>query len=328
VNAKPHPRTAASAAVVFRGFTLVELLVVIVILSILGSLSLAGLNVGRQRAKRDKTASTIRKLNELVLEQYESYGTRNTGGVPPSRLGRLRLMMVEEMPDNWANVPSNAADCTTSTSRAYSKYKARVSNVSQLANYQGAECLYMIITRSGFSPDALEIFRADEVGDIDKDNLNEFLDGWGNPIAFLRWAPGFSTDTTPIANLGWPAKFPAPATPRTLSPVQIADPRHHHDVLDGNVADATAFDLIPLIYSPGPDEEGNAGSSSDGYGLFTGNSSWPMNASALEVDICLSGTTKTDPLNGTLVTVLVGSPDPDDRSAYRDNITNHDLMAR
>jgi prepilin-type N-terminal cleavage/methylation domain-containing protein len=311
-----------------RAFTLVELLVVIIILSILGSLSLAGLNVGRQRAKRDKTASTIRKLDELILEQYESYASRTTGNPPPSRLGRLRLLMVEEMPDNWANVPSNLSDCTTSACRAYSRYKTRVSNAGQLASYQGAECLYMIITRSGFFPDALEAFRPDEVGDIDKDNLNEFIDGWGNPIAFLRWAPGFSTDTAPIANLGWPATFPAPATPRTLSPVQIADPRQQHDCLDANAADATAFDLIPLIYSPGPDEEGNAGSSSDGYGLFTGNSSWPMNAGALETGICVSGTTKTDPLNGLLVTVLVGSPDPEDRGAYRDNITNHDLMAR
>jgi prepilin-type N-terminal cleavage/methylation domain-containing protein len=310
------------------GFTLIELLVVLVILTILSSLTLAGLNVGRQRAKRDKTQATIRKLNDLLIDHYESYATRSTAGATTARLGKLRLMMVEEMPDNWANVRDATAACTTAACRAYVNYKSRVSDASKLQTYQSAECLYMIVSRSGLFSDAMESFRPDEVADTDKDGLKEFIDGWGNPIAFLRWAPGFSSDTVPIAPLGWPATFPLPTSPRTLSPIQVAAPQQRHDSLDTLGSDATAFELTPLIYSPGPDEEGNSGSSSSGYGIFTGDSAWPMTASALESGICISGTTKVDSSTGSTVTVLVGSPNPANNSAYRDNVTNHDIMAR
>ena len=55
------------------GFTLVEMLVVLVILSVLVSLSLAGLAGAQQRGKIEKTKSTIRKLNEIVMSHYEGY---------------------------------------------------------------------------------------------------------------------------------------------------------------------------------------------------------------------------------------------------------------
>jgi prepilin-type N-terminal cleavage/methylation domain-containing protein len=55
------------------GFTLVEMLVVVVILSVLASLSLAGLAGASLRGKIEKTKSTVRKLNEAVMPQYEGY---------------------------------------------------------------------------------------------------------------------------------------------------------------------------------------------------------------------------------------------------------------
>jgi hypothetical protein len=192
----------------------------------------------------------------------------------------------------------------------------------------------MVVAYSGFAPDVLEMFRPDEVGDVDGDNAKEFLDGWGNPIAFLRWAPGFSADTVPMDNLNlkWTSDMPLPTTPRTYSAVQFADATHYHDSMDPQNYDPSAFDLTPLIYSPGPDEAGNTNTAgSNGYGIFTGATAWPMQASALSSRICLSGTVKQDPATGTLITVLVGAPDPDnkpDPNAYRDNITNHDLIAR
>lgn len=311
------------------GFTLVELLVVMVILSILGSLTLAGLNVGRQRAKRDRTISTISKINDVIHEQYDAYATRYTAGAAASRLGQLRSLMVEELPDTWANVPASSAACTTPACRAYARYKARCTAPLELNRYQNAECLYMILSRSGFAPDAIETFRNDEVADVDKDNLKEFVDGWGNPIGFLRWAPGFSSDATPPASLGWPGSFPIPSKPRTLSPLQIADPQGRHDPLDITHTDTTAFELIPLIYSPGPDQVAISESSSDDYaGIFVGDAPWPMTGSALQSGICITGTTKLNPSSGAVVTTLIGSPTPDADEAYRDNITNHDIMVR
>ena len=263
-------------------------MVVIVIISILASLSLAGLNIGRQRSKIDATRATIRKLDEIVMDQFDSYSTR-VKGLKPAHLLAIRGTMVEEMPDNWANVRP-LANCSTSSGRAYSRYKNTTA-----PGYQGAECLYMIVTRSGFSPSALENFRANEVGDIDRDGMKEFLDGWGNPIAFLRWAPGFSSP---------------------LSALQFADVTTNHDALDVGLNDSNAFQMYPLIYSPGPDEAGNAGTTSSGYGILaTGTAGWPPESLP---SICefSDGATK------------IGGPDPANPTAYRDNITNHDFLSR
>jgi type II secretory pathway pseudopilin PulG len=49
------------------------MLVVVVILSVLVSLSLAGLAGATLRGKIEKTKSTVRKLNEAVMPQYEGY---------------------------------------------------------------------------------------------------------------------------------------------------------------------------------------------------------------------------------------------------------------
>ena len=281
------PQLTVTKRIFCRGFTLVELMVVIVIISILGSLSLAGLNIGRQRSKIDATRATIRKLDEIVMDQFDSYSTR-VKGLKPAYLLAIRGTMVEEMPDNWANVLP-LANCSTSSGRAYSRYKKSTAT----SVYQGAECLYMIVTRSGFSPSALENFRANEVGDIDRDGMKEFLDGWGNPIAFLRWAPGFSDP---------------------LSALQFADVTTNHDALDVGLNDSNAFQMYPLIYSPGPDEAGNAGTTS-GYGLATATNGWPPESLP---NICEFSDGAT----------LIGLPDPANPTAYRDNITNHDFLSR
>ena len=292
-------RSPSLNAAAETGFTLIELMVVLVILSVLASLSLAGLNVGRQRAKKDKTASTIAKLNDIILEQYEGYSTR-LKGTSRAQLGALRATMVEEMPDAWANVLSSPS---TASGRAYKNYK----QAGATSSYQGAECLFMIITRSGYAPDAIESFRPDEVGDADQDKMKEFLDGWGHPIAFLRWAPGFSA-------------FPDGTA--SYSPVQIADSVNNHDPLDlgqPTPNDSSAFAMVPLIYSPGPDEDGS--SSSSGYGLLTtGTAGWPTLPADLEQGICVRQDSSGKG--------LIGAPDPDNPKAFRDNITNHDIMAR
>jgi hypothetical protein len=149
----------------------------------------------------------------------------------------------------------------------------------------------MIITQSGVFPDFLENIRPDRVGDVDNDGAKEFLDGWGNPIAFMRWAPGFSTTTDYSVQ---------------YSPIQIADKTNRHDPLDSGDADASAFALYPLIYSAGPDGT---------YGLLEAKSGWPTALTA----ICDFMPNSSD---------RVGTPDPANPTAYRDNITNHQLIAQ
>ena len=305
-----------------RAFTLIELLVVFIIISILSSLMLAGLAGARQRAKTDKTKSTIRKIDSVIRPMFDSYRTRRVA-LPPSLLTlnrksnalsllkAKRSLMVREMPDSWDDVPENAqafnnlavsggTDLRTAPVRAYTITRiANSSNpnysLSLLKNYGSSECLFMIVTRSGFEPDALEMFRTDEVGDIDKDGENEFLDGWGRPIAFLRWAPG-KTDSL----------F-----------VQVNDSDLAHDPMDPLRQDSTAFALVPLIFSAGPDESTNApdDSAADGYGLAR-VASWSAQDLSKICDVINADNQKP------------GVPKVGNTSAYQDNITNHDLLKK
>jgi prepilin-type N-terminal cleavage/methylation domain-containing protein len=263
-------------------FTLVELLVVLVILSILGSLSLAGLNVGRQRAKRDKTITTIRKLDEIVQGMYSDRLTTSGTSTKTARL------LTYEMPDQWADVQiSLPADVQSAAMSRYSRITRDPIAGTDLrptlnAKLGPAECLWLIVARSGYDPDSLEQFRPDELTDRDGDGVKEFCDGWGQPIYFLRWAPGF----TPY------------------SAVQVA----------ADVSAASTFieqmnALTPLIYSAGPDgATADVLTTDEAYGLqrptaarttFSPRDEYPLSGA---------------PISGS--------------SAYRDNITNHDIMAR
>jgi prepilin-type N-terminal cleavage/methylation domain-containing protein len=284
------------------GFTLVELLVVIAILSILGGLSLAALRGAAGRGKADSTRNVITALSDALLEQYESYEDLAVATArSASDVVAFRKRLREEMPDSWADVAPSANVPTPSyaPSRAYQQYKAAVSPTSA---YAGAECLYMILTQSGLFPDFLENFSSKFVGDIDKDGAFEFWDGWGRPISFIRWAPG-------------------------AMPLGRRDAATYHDPLDPYNADATAFALVPLIFSPGPDEALNDPMGTvSGYGLLSvaekGWPSKPVNTTeSLGTAVGESPCTFNPDGKG-----LVGAPDPANPTAYRDNISNYDKL--
>jgi prepilin-type N-terminal cleavage/methylation domain-containing protein len=298
-----------------RAFTLVELMVVIMIIVILSSLTLAGLAGVRQRAREDKTKSTIRKIDAIIRPMYDSYRTRRVqvpaGFAPPiaamEKLVRLRRLMVFEMPDSWSDVPTPADFANTDPNSIFGaqpglrtaavrSYTFIKETASPSDMYGSAECLHMILSTGGFEPDALEFFRPDEIGDLDKDGAPEFWDGWGRPIAFFRWAPGFS---------------------EPYSLVQKADPANAHDPLDPWNLDPTGFALIPLIFSAGPDESTNdpLSTAASGYGLARLANGWSGEDLS---SLC-------DP-NGP--TAFVGGPDVANPTAFQDNITNHDLSSQ
>ena len=280
-------------------FTLVEILVTIMILSILSSLVLFAMTGALESAKKQQTKSRIAKLDREISRMWNGYLSRrvpilldqneltasspsdpriapirnqiqaanpqfSTSQVVSHTAATLRLIAIRdlmrlELPDRisdvldppWSdfnnddNDPSNldlAELDRPVASRAYLDVANSVKNPQQDPNdpndpnkwtsqHQGAECLYMIVQQNvGTGRHARSFINEKEVGDVDGDKMPEFLDAWGKPIEFLRWAPGLIS-TKQDHDLNNPDPF---------------------DVR--NVQDGTYF-LYPFVFSAGPDRE-------------------------------------------------------------------------
>lgn len=252
-------------------FTLVELLMVLVLLSMMGGMIVAAIQGVTHTARESRTKSIISAIDSVLLEQYETYKYRpfpveipdtfnpanftTTGPGPTasveigfevlsSEAARVRLMMVRdmqrmEMPDRLSDIAaapqpllaaanpvlqdSNDQILNTRSNRAQRRmfnvtwydpnatYASGRDNIpSKLAAYrdripsgfnfndpkslenQGAECLYLIMATSfvGGSP-AIDAIPATNIADTDEDGLPEILDGWGQPLGFIRWPVGY-----------------------------------------------------------------------------------------------------------------------------------------
>ena len=183
----------------------------------------------------------------------------------------LRELMRLELPDRKSDLivdPQlfNGANALNSSLRAYRLKADQLVRKHQLQNnlptlnwqnnnawtleHEDSECLYLILSQihDGDSA-ALGYFSESEIGDVDQDGMPEILDGWGNPISFVRWAPG--------------ARIPG--GPQNLESSDPFDLMEFHSRLlqsnnitvvndQGQDIPAQTFALYPLIFSWGPDE--------------------------------------------------------------------------
>jgi prepilin-type N-terminal cleavage/methylation domain-containing protein len=335
------------------GFTLVELMVVMVVLALLAALTLSGLAGVRDRAKADKTRSTIRKLHEIIVPHYESYLTRrvpqrpsspasvwNTGVTPnrfaPSgspitsstsaatnRLWGLRLLMTLEMPDQWRDVAPTATLPSWAITAPVKRYAAlKTAGTAPSTAYEGAECLAMIVLRGGFDPDLVELFRSDELGDLDGDRHPEFLDGWGKPIGFIRWPVGFQS---PVQSQD------AAVNPDPFDPMRRSNPEAFPS------ASQADYGVTPLIYSGGPSAALDASPSGSSattpfYADYVAASDIPASASWVTTLTRPSATPLLDagavPSIRAITSGTLGPGSVKDIRAARDNITNFDFLTK
>lgn len=246
---RAFPRSAA--------FTLVEMMMVIAIVSILAAMSLAALAGAAEEGKRQRARTQIAKLDQLIMDKWNSYRFRQLPIRIPvnerdlftrrERLEVMRELQRMEMPERLNDIldppvqpvlgiqdpalhfsPATAIppQPLPSLTRAYQRrFAGTTAAAAPRANDQ-AECLYAIIAemRDG-ERSALDAFLASEIGDTDQDGALEILDPWGTPIMWLRWAPGFSKySNADMASVNLIAPVaPAPITPVGVDTFQIQD---------------------------------------------------------------------------------------------------------
>lgn len=258
-------------------------------------------------------------LNDTLREQARDINRQKAKMV-------LRTLMLRDM--LRLDMPTNLTEVTTASlygqsSPLHDSY-ARVA-VNGMTN---AELLYLIITNG--DPETRTLFYDREIADANENGLNEFVDGWGNPIGFLRWAPGLDgSSRQPIWKAGRTIQsanriklstspsdddcqilrdYLNPSDPDSLSGLSAAellasgdipnllsrypDPLDPMGLYDGWL-------LVPLVFSCGPDgEPGTNEPESFGTNGFC-----------------------DDPFDGSFSDLGANNSAIDD--SYLDNITNH-----
>ncbi|HVU86628.1 MAG TPA: prepilin-type N-terminal cleavage/methylation domain-containing protein [Pirellulales bacterium] len=233
-----------------------------------------GLN-GQQAALHRLNA--IRELMRMELpDRYSdlfAYPNPNTpgssiyvpipSGMPSSQLIVARFYTFDVSGPSWI-AGSPGQQVSIAPTAVNLSYQRKCANNPQLpsADYEDAECLYLILS-TGLSDDtvAAELVNPANIGDTDADGMPEFIDAWGRPIRFIRWAPGFVSDFQPYDPVNNPtdphltAKNHDPFDPLRMQhpfqPSALTKNDLQSFPFSYNPADGMA--LVPLIYSLGGD---------------------------------------------------------------------------
>lgn len=244
---------------------LLVVVVVIGVLASLSMSGLLVARSSARRAKTVSTIRKLHEAVLPFYEEYESRRPMLPNVTPLLQLdtGRshvndlrqwaLRRLMTLELPERLEDVtdaiPPGSSQypqtknyngkllstgATTTVSMSLSEIPPVTRRYGALLNgrasnqVDSAELLHLIVTRGPVAdPDIVAHFRDDEIGDTDGDGLREFIDGWGQGIAFRRWPIGFNSAAQPIDG-----------TRRTID--NAVSPNGHR--------------LVPLIFSAGPDK--------------------------------------------------------------------------
>ena len=295
-----------TASTTRQAFTLVELLVVGAIIVILMVLTLFVMSSVTKSTKETKTRATITKLDVAFQQIFETYEEK--AATIRSRVAReyrddamelreaviahfIRDTMRMEMPQSWAEIydstdpshPLGPIPITFDGGTTYYRvekppvfdyYWDTYWQVYQATGKPPGRVALLFLIIQNLNPEALEAFHGSEVADTDGDGLMEFVDAWGKPIQFLRWAPafpggggggglqqdmlklaGYVPEISGEANADWWRSSYRTGNPSELrqamqearnSPVGAPDP------FDGR-QNAIGWFLYPLIYSAGPD---------------------------------------------------------------------------
>ncbi|MEC9095885.1 MAG: prepilin-type N-terminal cleavage/methylation domain-containing protein [Planctomycetota bacterium] len=293
-----------------RGFTILELLVAIAIISLFSAMITVGMSTLQRQAQIRRCEQQVKKIDELIQTrfselinkplpiQFPSLGTNPSPAQIAFRKFQImtcrRELMRMELPDRITDVTNISymfRDPTTNTQYAMMtpsstnafRRKATLNGSQGNAwteDHQGSECLYLILSiMQDQDANALDFLFPSEIGDTDGDGMLEVLDAFGNPLGFLRWAPGISARPGVDGRWGTPnvddnndgiidnaLEFAMGNSDdyRSFSGIQGVDEGDAPDWTDIGGADYRHYDsnpsnnpfhLFPLICSAGPDDE-------------------------------------------------------------------------
>lgn len=207
-----------------RGFTLLELLIVVGIIGIL--MSALGVTISNmlESAKSARTLSTLQKVEGLINERRKGMErsftrpsfqasikrrvdsmilgdpTRNIPGLP----GISEKAVETVLRKDWARfyLPQTFSEFMIAAQLLNQNIDTDSSNYPDILESSGfdptkhdpttesAEMLFVALTKLeafGVQTAGEDSFTTDEVRDTDGDGLPELIDGWGNPLRFYRW---------------------------------------------------------------------------------------------------------------------------------------------
>lgn len=199
-------------------FTLIELLVTISIIATLGAISITTARSAIETARRSQTETTIAKIDSVITAIYERYQylrveAANANASPElrawSRVARIRDLLRCDMPCVPGELTYGWAGAGDMFTPLQESYLAAINGAYRGAadpfvawsgdgdlRIRNAELLYLVATNG--DPESRSSFSEREVADTDGNGLLEFVDGWGRPICWMRWAPGLeSSDRQP-----------------------------------------------------------------------------------------------------------------------------------
>lgn len=315
------------------GFTLVELLTVIAIIGMLGAISITTVRGAVQSAKETQTRTTVAKIDSVLTGIYEKYQYRrldvsdmasgaNFKMRTIARVRKMRDLLRCDMPCTYNEVDRNSL-FNYDKNNVYTPLQEVCRREIGIALNNGAdpslpninaELLYLVVMNG--EPEARSTFSDREVADTDGNGLMEFIDGWGNPIKWMRWAPG----------LVWSDRQPICYKDDNVVSRADEDPFDPLNIIQTAIDDGVTLNeqpgwfLVPYVYSAGPDGE---------YGLTT-----PEDVESWYGDANLEGW-MNDPFTYSRQNPgqTAGSPgeiDGDGNWApslkYKDNIDNHTLV--
>lgn len=183
------------------GFTLVEMLMTIGIITLLAGILVVAIGRAGVIAKEQATAATIRKISNQVQERLEAFDRLKSQpqwgqdaqafaaayniSFDQAKVLLMKFRMKKLFPQRFSDVDPNELSQQITNNSQYP-----FNGSKHVEETESSELLYYALTRGAVlgipTVDPAE-YKSSEVADTDGDGLLEFVDGWGKPLRFYRW---------------------------------------------------------------------------------------------------------------------------------------------